>query len=51
MTAVDRSGLAEQRLRERLDHLEVSTHVEPLEDPRAYEADLGVDLPESFGEG
>jgi len=41
----------EQRLRERLDHLEVSTHVEPLEDPRAYEADLGVDLPESFGEG
>ena len=27
----------EERLRSRLDHLHVDTHLEPLEDPRAYE--------------
>ena len=36
----------EQRLRERIEHLEVATHLEPIEDPRAYEADLGVEAPE-----
>jgi cation diffusion facilitator family transporter len=32
----------EQRLLARIPHLEVSTHLEPIEDPRAYEAHLGV---------
>jgi cation diffusion facilitator family transporter len=33
----------EQRLLVAIAHLEVSTHLEPLEDPRSYEAYLGVD--------
>jgi cation diffusion facilitator family transporter len=40
----------EQRLREQIDHLEVATHLEPIEDPRAYEAELGVEAPEALPE-
>lgn len=32
----------EQRLRAEVEHLEVTTHLEPIEDPRSYEASLGV---------
>jgi cation diffusion facilitator family transporter len=36
----------EQRLTECVDHLDVSTHLEPIEDPRSYEAHLGVVSPD-----
>lgn len=39
----------EQRLSERVDHLEVSAHLEPIEDPRSYEAYLGVASPDGTG--
>lgn len=32
----------EQRLTAEVEHLEVTTHLEPIEDPRSYEASLGV---------
>jgi cation diffusion facilitator family transporter len=32
----------EQCLGDRIDHLDITTHVEPIEDPRSYEAHLGV---------
>ncbi len=42
----------EARLGEEFEHLEVSTHLEPLEDPRSYEDDLvGVVLDPSGGPG
>lgn len=37
----------EDALMARLDHLRVDTHLEPIEDPRAYEAELGVEAPEA----
>ncbi len=36
----------EQALHEAIEYLDVSLHVEPLEDPRSYEAHLGVDAPD-----
>ncbi|MFN8195304.1 MAG: cation diffusion facilitator family transporter [Nocardioidaceae bacterium] len=44
----DLAERVEQRLCEQIEHLEVATHLEPVEDPRAYEADLGVPEPESL---
>lgn len=35
----------EERLREAVDHLEVSAHLEPIEDPRSYEESLGIEAP------
>jgi cation diffusion facilitator family transporter len=35
----------EQALCAEIDACEVSTHIEPIEDPRSYEAELGVDPP------
>ncbi len=35
----------EQALCAAVDSCEVSTHIEPIEDPRSYEAELGVDPP------
>jgi cation diffusion facilitator family transporter len=35
----------EARLSAELEHVDISTHVEPMEDPRSYEAHLGVDTP------
>lgn len=32
----------EESIRAKVEHCEVETHLEPLEDPRAYEAELGV---------
>ncbi|MCB0907691.1 MAG: cation-efflux pump, partial [Nocardioidaceae bacterium] len=37
----------ERRLRERLQSVDVATHLEPIEDPRAYEEELGVEFPGS----
>lgn len=36
----------EDRMRAVLEHLEVSAHIEPIEDPRSYEEALGIDPPE-----
>jgi cation diffusion facilitator family transporter len=36
----------EERLRAAVDHLEVSAHIEPIEDPRSYEESLGIQAPE-----
>ncbi len=36
----------EARLGAELEHVDIATHVEPLEDPRSYEAHLGVDPPD-----
>jgi cation diffusion facilitator family transporter len=35
----------EEALREAVEHVDVSIHIEPIEDPRAYEAELGVEPP------
>ena len=35
----------EERLRAAVDHLEVSAHIEPIEDPRSYEESLGIQAP------
>ncbi|HQR25995.1 MAG TPA: cation diffusion facilitator family transporter [Nocardioides sp.] len=35
----------EERLRGVVDHLEVSAHLEPIEDPRSYEESLGIEAP------
>ena len=35
----------EQALRAAVDFCEVATHIEPIEDPRSYEAELGVEPP------
>ncbi len=43
----DLAESVERRLRERLQSVDVATHLEPIEDPRAYEEELGVELPGS----
>lgn len=43
----DLAHRVEQRLTERIEHVDVATHLEPIEDPRAYERDLGVAPPGS----
>ncbi|HNA99746.1 MAG TPA: cation diffusion facilitator family transporter [Marmoricola sp.] len=40
----------EQRLESEIGSAEVFTHLEPLEDPRAYESELGVKLPDGIGD-
>lgn len=43
----DLAESVERRLRERLQSVDVATHLEPIEDPRAYEEELGVEAPGS----
>jgi cation diffusion facilitator family transporter len=40
----------EERLQTEIGSTEVFTHLEPLEDPRAYELELGVKLPDSLAD-
>ncbi|MEZ5094411.1 cation diffusion facilitator family transporter [Nocardioides sp.] len=42
----DLSEDIEHALCEAVEHCEVAVHIEPIEDPRSYEAELGVEPPE-----
>ncbi|MEZ5094705.1 MAG: cation diffusion facilitator family transporter [Nocardioides sp.] len=44
----DLADAVERRLGEVLEHVEVETHLEPREDPRSYEAYLGVPTPDEL---